>query len=75
MRTTTITPAALRDDRPRPALVAGFEPYDAGRTYTSFVDHPTATAAAFDEATYARLRAVKAALDPEDRFPVGRPIV
>ena len=55
-------------------LVSGFEPYDSGRTYTNFVDHPTATSAAFDEDTYARLREIKAEHDPENLFRVSRPI-
>jgi FAD/FMN-containing dehydrogenase len=55
-------------------LVDAFEPYDAGYTYTNFVEHPTATAEAFDADTYERLRAVKAQLDPDDMFRVGRAI-
>jgi FAD/FMN-containing dehydrogenase len=55
-------------------LVDAFEPYDCGHTYTNFVDHPTATSDAFDEVTYARLREIKAELDPENLFRVGRPI-
>ena len=56
-------------------IVDAFEPYDCGRTYTNFVDHPTATSEAFDAETYARLRALKAELDPENVFRVGRVIV
>ena len=52
-----------------------FEPYDAGRVYTNFVHVPTATSAAFDEDTYERLRTIKAELDPDDLFRVGRRIV
>jgi hypothetical protein len=55
-------------------LVSAFEPYDSGRVYTNFVDHPTATSAAFDEDTYARLRDIKAERDPENLFRVSRAI-
>ena len=56
-------------------IVHAFEPYDSGHTYTNFVDHPTETSKAFDEETYARLRALKSELDPENVFRVGRAIV
>jgi FAD/FMN-containing dehydrogenase len=55
-------------------LVSAFEPYDSGRVYTNFVDRPTATSAAFDDDTYARLRDIKAERDPENLFRVSRTI-
>jgi hypothetical protein len=55
-------------------LVSGFEPYDSGRVYTNFVERPTATSAAFDEDSYARLREIKADRDPENLFRVARTI-
>jgi Berberine and berberine like len=55
-------------------LVHGFEPYDSGHVYTNFVDQPTATSAAFDEVTYARLRRIKAQRDPQNLFRVSRQI-
>jgi FAD/FMN-containing dehydrogenase len=55
-------------------LVAGFEAYDSGRVYTNFVEQPMPTSAAFDEYTYARLRKIKGAYDPENVFRVGRAI-
>jgi FAD/FMN-containing dehydrogenase len=48
-----------------------------GREYLNFVERPAQARGFFDDATWARLRAVKAAYDPEDRFrgnhhiPVG----
>jgi FAD/FMN-containing dehydrogenase len=55
-------------------MLDAFAPYDAGRVYTNFVHTPTATSAAFDEDTYARLGAIKAELDPDDLFRVSRAI-
>jgi FAD/FMN-containing dehydrogenase len=55
-------------------LIDAFAPYDAGHVYTNFVEHPTATAEAFDERTYERLRDVKAQFDPDNLFRVSRPI-
>jgi FAD/FMN-containing dehydrogenase len=56
-------------------LVAAFEPYDAGYVYTNFVERPADTAAkAFDDATWERLRVVKAEYDPENMFRVSRVI-
>ena len=55
-------------------LMDGFEPYDSGHVYTNFVDRPTAASAAFDEATYARLREIKAERDPENLFRISRAI-
>ena len=46
----------------------------AERTYPNFVDGPervAKTAASFDEASIARLRAVKAAVDPDDVLRFG----
>ncbi|MBI5104404.1 MAG: FAD-binding oxidoreductase [Solirubrobacterales bacterium] len=48
--------------------------WDAGKVYTNFVERPVDTAAVFDEVTYARLRAVKAQVDPGDVFRANLPI-
>jgi FAD/FMN-containing dehydrogenase len=53
--------AALAD------IDAAVAPY-RGREYLNFVERPALARGFFDEATWARLRAVKAAYDPRDRF-------
>ncbi|HEX2086206.1 MAG TPA: FAD-binding oxidoreductase, partial [Solirubrobacteraceae bacterium] len=49
------------------ALHHATAPYDAG-DYPNFVEEPAEVSAFFDEATWARLRAVKAQYDPTDLF-------
>ena len=62
--------AALAD------VTAAVRPHHAGY-YANFVEEPADASAFFDPVTWARLRAVKAAYDPDDRFrgnhhiPVG----
>jgi FAD/FMN-containing dehydrogenase len=46
---------------------AALQPYRAGY-YANFVEEPADAGAFFDPATWARLRAVKAAYDPADVF-------
>jgi hypothetical protein len=53
--------AALAD------IDAAVAPYRGG-DYPNFVERPADARGFFDEATWARLRAVKAAYDPDDRF-------
>ena len=48
-------------------LVAAAQPHRAGH-YPNFVEEPADASAFFDAATWARLRAVKAAYDPQDLF-------
>jgi hypothetical protein len=55
-------------------LIDATAPWDAGRTYTNFVERPVEAAAAYDEDTYARLRAVKAQVDRDDLFRANLPI-
>jgi hypothetical protein len=45
-----------------------------GRSYLNFADQPGETAECFDEATYARLREVKATYDGGDRFRSNHPV-
>jgi FAD binding domain/Berberine and berberine like len=45
-----------------------------GRSYLNFADQPGETAECFDEATYARLREVKASYDGGDLFRSNHPI-
>jgi hypothetical protein len=49
-------------------------PYDTGRRYMNFTERRTDAATAYDEATYDRLRAVKAAYDPADLFKANHHI-
>jgi FAD/FMN-containing dehydrogenase len=49
------------------AIYDALLPYRVG-DYPNFVEEPADASAFFDEATWARLRAVKAAYDPEDVF-------
>ncbi len=48
-------------------LVAAAQPHRAGR-YPNFVEEPADASTFFDAATWARLRAMKAAYDPQDLF-------
>ncbi|MCW3038731.1 MAG: (R)-6-hydroxynicotine oxidase [Solirubrobacterales bacterium] len=54
------------------AVSAALEPWAVG-FYPNFVEQPFATERAFRAETWARLRAVKAARDPEDRFRGNHP--
>ncbi len=47
------------------ALVAALAPWAGGRAYLNFAERPTDVRTGFDEATYARLRAVRERLDPD----------
>jgi FAD/FMN-containing dehydrogenase len=50
------------------AVRGALAPDAAGREYLNFAEHPGAAKAAFDPATIARLRAVRAEYDPEGMF-------
>ena len=54
------------------AIRQALAPHDAGRDYLNFSDDPAAEK--FDPQTLARLRAVKAAYDPEDLFRSNHPL-
>ena len=47
---------------------AAFAPYGSGAAYLNFAERPTDPVAFYGEETYARLRAVKAAVDPDGLF-------
>jgi FAD/FMN-containing dehydrogenase len=49
-------------------------PWDAGRRFLNFADQPVATAQLFAPDRYARLRAVRAAHDPDGLFVANHPI-
>jgi FAD/FMN-containing dehydrogenase len=55
-------------------MLEAFAPYDSGRSYTNFVEHPLPLRESFDEVTYARLRRVKASYDPQNLFRASRAI-
>jgi UDP-N-acetylenolpyruvoylglucosamine reductase len=49
-------------------------PYDTQRTYLNFVERAVDPAAFYGEEAYARLRAVKAAVDPDELLRANHPI-
>ncbi|HEY3190309.1 MAG TPA: FAD-binding oxidoreductase [Solirubrobacteraceae bacterium] len=49
-------------------------PYDTGRRYLNFADRPTDPARFFTPDAYRRLRAAKAAVDPDGLFRANHPI-
>ncbi len=53
---------------------AAMEPYGSGKGYLNFSETPTDPAAFYGEETYARLRRVKADVDPHDLFRGNHPI-
>jgi len=53
---------------------AGLEPWDAGRTFVSFMEKPTNPRRFYAKDTYRRLRAIKARVDPRDLFRANHPI-
>jgi FAD/FMN-containing dehydrogenase len=55
-------------------VATAFAPYDAGRRYLNFTENSTDAARFFRSDAYHRLRAVKAAYDPEDLFRANHPI-
>jgi FAD/FMN-containing dehydrogenase len=46
-------------------LVAAMAPWGNGRQYLNFAENPVDAAAGYDAATYARLRAIRAEVDPD----------
>jgi FAD/FMN-containing dehydrogenase len=57
------------------AVVAAMEPWANGRGYLNFADRPSDASRAFDEETYARLREIKASVDPDGLFVAAHPVV
>jgi FAD/FMN-containing dehydrogenase len=49
-------------------------PWDNGKRYLNFTEHPTDPGLFYESARYARLRAVKADVDPGDLFQSNHPI-
>lgn len=56
------------------ALRAAMAPWNTGRSYLNFAEHPKAGLALFDEHTYRRLRDIKAAYDPTDLIRANHPV-
>ena len=56
------------------ALREALTPYDTGRQYLNFTEDHTDAATFYREDVYRRLRAVKAAVDPENVFRANHPI-
>lgn len=65
----------LQANRRQLALLAdALGPYDTRRQYLNFTEHPTDPARFYRPESYARLRAVKAAVDPGNLFRANHPI-
>jgi hypothetical protein len=56
-------------------MVARVEPWSTGGDYLNFADQPGDASRAFDADTYARLREVKAAVNPDGLFVAAHPVV
>jgi FAD/FMN-containing dehydrogenase len=56
------------------AVAAALAPWDVGRQFLNFADQPVPPEQLFGSERYARLRAVKAAYDPDDRFVSNHPV-
>ena len=56
------------------ALIAGMAPWATDKGYLNFVERPTDAATLYDDDDYARLRAIRAAVDPAGRMVGNHPI-
>ena len=56
------------------AFATALAEYDTGTSYLNFVEEPTDAARLYDEASYRRLRAIRAAVDPDARMVGNHPI-
>jgi FAD/FMN-containing dehydrogenase len=56
------------------ALNDALAPYDTGRRYLNFTDQRTDPARFFAPTAYGRLRAIKAATDPDGLFRANHPL-
>jgi hypothetical protein len=71
---------AINDDmklavQRRAAMVrAALEPWSSGSMYLNFSEAPTDTATAYSAESYARLRAIKGQVDPDDIIQANHPI-
>jgi hypothetical protein len=55
-------------------MVAAMGPWATGGAYLNFADQPGDASGGFDEATYGRLREIKAAVDPNGLFVAAHPV-
>jgi hypothetical protein len=67
-----VTPEAVHEALK--GLSEALEPWNTGITYLNFSERPSDAATAFSEDDYARLRAVKADLDPDKVIRGGQEI-
>ena len=56
------------------ALIAGMAPWAIDKGYLNFVERPTDASTLYDDDDYARLRAIRAAVDPAGRMVGNHPI-
>jgi hypothetical protein len=56
------------------AASAALAPWDTGSAYLNFVEQPSDAARFYTDEAYARLRAIRAAVDPDDRMVANHPI-
>ena len=55
-------------------LVAALEPWSSGRSFLNFTEQRTDTRAAYGAEAWARLRAVRASVDPGRLFVANHPV-
>jgi FAD/FMN-containing dehydrogenase len=55
-------------------VIDALAPFASGREYLNFVEHPSDAASGYDPASWARLRAVRAAVDPTGFFVSNHPV-
>jgi FAD/FMN-containing dehydrogenase len=67
-----VTPEAIHEALKR--LAEALEPFGTGISYLNFTERPSDAATAFSEEDYARLRAVKSELDPDEVIRGGQEI-
>jgi FAD/FMN-containing dehydrogenase len=65
---------AATSERQAAAVVAALAPWSNGKRFLNFDERPGTAAKAFGAGTYARLRDVKSAYDPEDLFRSNHPV-
>ena len=53
---------------------AALAAYETGKDYLNFVEHPTDTSRFYADEDYARLRAIRAAVDPDERMVGNHPM-
>jgi hypothetical protein len=66
--------AAMAIDAALTALLDAMAPWDPGAGYLNFVETPDHPRRFFDQATYSRLRRVKATTDPDGVILANHPI-